>query len=299
VLEGHKSVEDEVARVVAAGNRAFYNSASAREYIDGAPHIKHASLKKLYARLVLDIFNVARTQTRIPRVLDLGAGEGSVTLPFLELGARVTAVDISQRQLNGLMKRAEEYGDRLTVRCEDVVGTTGAREGPDRYDIIVANSFLHHIPDYLTLIRNLLKHLTENGQFFSFQDPMRTDSIGRGTRLFSSVAYASWRLCKGDVWEGLRRRLRRRKGIYIQGDLHDETEYHVVRSGVDQEAIREMLKEQGFSCRVVRYFSTQSRLWQPAGDWLKMENTFAIIARKPKGASAPIESFPGLINSRH
>jgi SAM-dependent methyltransferase len=279
------SLQDDVARVVAAGNRAFYDRATAREYIDGAPHIKHASLKRLYAKLILDLFNHARTRRPVPRILDLGAGEGSVTLPFLELGARVTAVDISRRQLDDLLKRAKHHADRLTVRCEDVVAMTAAGNGEaDPYDIIVANSFLHHIPDYLSLIRNLMGRLAPNGQFFSFQDPMRTDSIGRGTRLFSLAAYGTWRFCKSDVWGGLRRRLRRSKGIYIAGDPHDETEYHAVRSGVDQEAIDSLFRQQGYLCRVVRYFSTQSRLWQPAGALLNLENTFAIIARKPAGA---------------
>jgi SAM-dependent methyltransferase len=166
----------------------------------------------------------------------------------------------------------------LEVRCEDI--NDMLRDKSEQYDIIVVNSFLHHVPDYMGMIRKIIMILSPYGQFFSFQDPVRYDTVGRFTMLFSKVAYFSWRVFKGDVIGGLKRRLRRARGIYLEDSMHDNAEYHVTRNGVDQDAIRKLFRENGFDCNIVSYFSTQSPLFQFIGTALGMKNTFAIIAQK-------------------
>lgn len=151
-------MDKRINRVAALANISAYNPEATKKYIQGAPHIKHASLRTLYAELAVQVYDYAKNYTAIPHVLDLGAGEGSVTLPFLELGARVTAVDISSSQLQALQSRCERYGERLEVRCEDVADTL--KDLPAHYDIIVANSFLHHIPDYVGMIKEAIPLLT-------------------------------------------------------------------------------------------------------------------------------------------
>ncbi|MEY3775460.1 MAG: hypothetical protein RLZZ129_2240 [Verrucomicrobiota bacterium] len=269
---------DELKRRVALANLAAYDSDGARRYVDGAPHIKHADLRALYADILVDVFQQAQAGGKTPTVLDLGAGEGSVTLPMLELGAHVTAVDISAEQLAGLKKRCLRYANQLTVRCEDIAETI-ARE-PGEFDIIVANSFLHHIPDYLGMLRSLLPHLAAGGQFFSFQDPLLYATQPRLGRLWDKGTYAAWRLGKGDVWNGIRRRLRRARGQYLADSAHDNAEYHVVRAGVDHEAIAALFREAGFRCRIIPYFSTQSTLLQSVGRRLGLPNTFAFVATR-------------------
>ena len=271
-------MDERIHRVAALANISAYDPEGTRKYIDGAPHIKHASLRALYANLLVQVYDFAKEYTAVPRVLDLGAGEGSVTLPFLELGATVTAVDISSSQLNLLQSKCEHFSDRLEVRCEDVADTLKRKDS--NYDIIVANSFLHHIPDYLSMIREAITLLTPWGQFFSFQDPLRYDSVGKFTMIFSTLAYFSWRVFKGDVVGGFKRRLRRMRGIYLEDSIHDNAEYHVTRNGVDQDAICRLFEDCGFDCNIVRYFSTQSRLFQPIGSALVLKNTFAVIARR-------------------
>lgn len=271
-------MDERISRVAATANLAAYDAEATRQYIDGAPHVKHAALRLLYGRLVVEVFDSARTMSETPRVLDLGAGEGSVTLPFLELGAQVVAVDISSSQLQALRTRCAAHADRLETRCEDIQLTL---DGKGReFDIVVVNSFLHHVPDYLGMIRQACARLKPGGQFFSFQDPLRYDTIGRWPSLFIKLAYLSWRILKGDLVGGLKRRWRRSRGVYLEDSMHDNAEYHVTRNGVDQEAIRRLLLEQGFQCRIVPYFSTQSRFFQPLGTALGVKNTFAVIARR-------------------
>ena len=134
----------------------------------------------------------------------------------------------------------------------------------ESYDIVVANSLLHHIPDYSSLIRAALGRLNPKGQFFSFQDPLRYSSLGSFQRMFSNGSYYVWRFGKGDVFSGIRRRLRRQRGVFTDS-VHDNTEYHVVRDGVDQDQIAALCKSIGFECEIHKYFSTQSRMMQPVG----------------------------------
>jgi SAM-dependent methyltransferase len=271
-------MDERVNRIAALANISAYDMEATRNYREGAPHIKHASLRAIYAKLLIRVYDFAKKNTTIPKVLDLGAGEGSVTLPFLELGAKVTAVDISSSQLEALRKRCEHFGNRLEVRCEDISETLEVKS--EKYDVIVANSFLHHIPDYIGLISKAVSLLTPYGQFFSFQDPLRYDSVSKFTNLFGNLAYFSYRIFKGDVYNGLKRRLRRSRGVYLANSLHDNAEYHVVRNGVDQEAISKYFEKNGIECDIVSYFSTQSRLFQPLGTLLGIKNTFAVIARR-------------------
>lgn len=259
-------------------------SEGTESYIDGAPHLKHASLSALHAKLVYMVWAEAQGHHGTPRVLDLGAGEGTATLLFLTLGARVTAVDSSASQLDALRRKCERFANRLDVRCEEV--SDALRTTQDEFDIIVANSFLHHVPDYLGLLSQVVPYLAPGGQMFSFQDPMRYDSVGRLTKMFSDFAYLSWRLSEGDVVGGLGRRLRRRRGVYLADSVHDNAEYHVTRNGVDQDAICRLLTEQALECRIVPYFSTQSRMFQEIGCRLGVRNTFAVLARRrPEGAA--------------
>lgn len=267
-----------INRIASLANVSAYDALSSNNYIDGAPHIKHSSLRMLYARLLVKIFDSAIKHTRIPKILDLGAGEGSVTLPFLELGAKVIAVDVSISQIDALKTKCKHFGGMLEARCEDINDTL--IEKSEKYDIIVANSFLHHVPDYLGMIREALTVINPHGQFFSFQDPLRYSSIGKTTMMFSKLAYFSWRVFKGDVIGGLKRRLRRARGIYLEDSVHDNAEYHVTRNGVDQEAIYELFTLHGFDCNIFPYFSTQSRFFQPIGTALGIKNTFAVIAQK-------------------
>ena len=85
-----------------------------------APHLSHAREWELYTQLVLRVFRAARQHSEAPRILDLGAGGGSATIPFLDLGARVTAVDISESQLEPLRGRCGRFGSRLEVRQVEV-----------------------------------------------------------------------------------------------------------------------------------------------------------------------------------
>ena len=270
-------------------NKNFYNQFSNGEYYFTAPHLQHIDIHNLYLRLVNNSFELAKTSKKDGDivVLDIGAGEGTVTKPFLMLGAKVLAVDISENQLSQLKESCIGMLDRLELRCVDI---DVVLEENLSYDIIVANSLLHHIPDYLSLIRRSIERLNKSGVFLCFQDPMLNSSMGLRDRFLSWLAYAFWRIGRGDVIGGAARRIRRVFGFYSLNSPHDNTEYHAVRNGVDQNAILELFKENGLVCEVYEYCSLHSKFMQSWGKSLSIKNTFGIIAQRvPVSVEIPRE----------
>jgi len=271
-------MDQKLNKVAASANITAFNAEASKNYLNDAPHLNHLVLRQLYQKLLVGVFDFASKHSTSPKVLDLGAGEGTATLPFLELGARVTAVDSSISQLNVLRDKCERFHGNLEVYCGDI--TEKLRNNRDTYDIIVCSSFLHHVPDYIGMIREAATLLPLHGQFFSFQDPLRYDSVGKFTMMFTSFAYFSWRILQGDVLAGIRRRCRRNRGVYLADSIYDNSDYHVTRNGVDQNAIRRFLTEQGFNCDIISYFSTQSLFFQSFGEMLGLRNTFAVVAQR-------------------
>ena len=270
-----------INRLAASSNTIMYDSENSEKYIDGAPHVKHESLKKLYRNIIISSYKYSTKYYVMPRVLDIGSGNGSATLSFLEMGAKVTAIDISKTQLEYLKEKCRKHDKRLEIKCGDVFDVIDQiSNSGNKYDIIIANSFLHHVPDFLSLIRNSTKILSEYGQFISFQDPLRYDTLNRVTVILNKISYFSWRIFKGDVVNGIKRRIRRSRGNYLVNSVEDNMEYHVIRNGVDHEAICVILEREGFVVEMLKYFSTQSRFWQFVCEKLRIKNTFSIIARR-------------------
>ncbi len=270
-------------RVASLANLSTFDAEATRRFVEGAPHLKHAALRHLYAGLLTEVYERAVRHRDSPRVLDLGAGEGSTTLRWLELGARVTAVDASESQIEALRARCAGYAERLDVRCQDVGRALAEIDG--EYDVVVASAFLHHVPDYLGLIRRATELLAGWGQVLTFEDPLRYDTVGWPTRAFCALGYSTWRVSRGGLWAGLGRWLRRRRGVFLDASAHDNADYHSLRAGLDQEAIRSLFEELGYDCRVEPYLSVQSRWFQALGDVLGLHNTFAVVA----GARTPAD----------
>jgi SAM-dependent methyltransferase len=265
----------------ATANIAVYESLDSESYADGAPHIKHEKLRRFYARLIARIVSQIGKDASSLSVLDLGAGEGSVTLQFLKLGARVTAVDSSQLQLSHLNKLAGAHGSRLRTTCGDALRAVSTeREAGRSFDLVVCNSFLHHIPDYIGFSAEAASLVAPGGVFFTFQDPIRFSSLGVPVRLFTGIAYFAWRILKPDVIRGLARRARRTFGIYDPESPEDNAEYHAVRDGLNEVELADRLRQIGLQVQIFRYFSTQNSAFQQLGDRLGIANTFALIGHR-------------------
>jgi SAM-dependent methyltransferase len=267
-------------RAPAELNRQWFSLLSETQFIEASPHLNHQSLRQLFYSTAREALDLAAKVHSPPSVLDMGAGDGALTVPYLELGAKVTAADVTVEFLESLKTKSKAYADSLTVLPGDIFETLRklAAEGK-QFDLVCASSFLHHIPDYLELCRLASRLVGKNGIFFTFQDPLRYDTLSKAERLMERAGYFWWRLFQGGYGRGLKTRFRRLFGI-LRSDLAEDTaEYHVVRNGVDHLAVQSLLKSEGFECEIRPYWSTHSPLFQSFGKKLGLRSNFVLMAR--------------------
>jgi ubiquinone/menaquinone biosynthesis C-methylase UbiE len=101
--------------------------------------------------------------------LDVGCGTGNITLKLLKSGFRVTAIDLSLEMLDVLVIKAEGNKELIRVKCQDI--DSFLQESPGTFDVITISSVLHHLPDYLATLSNLLARINPGGCIYITHEP--------------------------------------------------------------------------------------------------------------------------------
>lgn len=131
------------------GTRAYFDQVEARKYFV-EPHIPpFAEFPRWSGK----------------RVLEVGCGIGTDTINFARAGARVTAVDLSEKSLELARRRAEVFGlaDRITF----VQGNSEELDrlvAPEPFDLVYSFGVIHHTPHperVLSHVRGLMRSDSE------------------------------------------------------------------------------------------------------------------------------------------
>ena len=144
----------------------------------------------------------------------------------------------------------------------------------------MCRALLHHIPDYAAFIEKATTVISPGGYFVSVADPLRYDSLSRCEYYYARATYYSMRLFKGNYLRGLKTLMRRSRGTLSKDLPEDNVEYHVVRNGVDQDAIKKVLENLGFDCEIISYFGWNNPIMSPLGRKLGIKSSFAVVAKK-------------------
>ncbi len=257
-------------------NIAAYDSVDDKTYVNGAPHLKHASIANTYKSIVDSAIKHIGRDSKTVSVLELGAGNGLASTPWFERHVLMTAVDSSESMLRGLSKRAAAFGlSPVTVTADagDFLNSTD-----ETFDVITHVSMIHHVPDYLSLLSLSATRVSTGGCLITFQDPLRYDRMRFGHHLAERASYFAWRAGQGNVKRGLGTRWRRLRGVYSPAEVVDFEDYHVVRSGVDSAQMVALLKASFAEVEVIPYWSTYSRLLQTLGERVHLVSSFGILA---------------------
>lgn len=248
------------------------------DYREGAPHLKHPWIYDW-------ITSVLRSEVRrvdgagLPMsVLEVGAGDGGFVEPLLATGASVMATEMSRPSIAVLQ---EKFGRNPSFQVAFDPDGGMSCLGDERYAIVLYASVLHHIPDYLAAIALTCKdHLLPGGTLVTFQDPILYASLPRGAHLASEALYFCWRITQGHLARGVASRLRRMRHDLRSDEPSDMVEYHIVRDGVDQQAIARLLEPTFDEVDISYYWASHSHVAQRLGEQLGMHNTFAVRARR-------------------
>jgi ubiquinone/menaquinone biosynthesis C-methylase UbiE len=109
---------------------------------------------------------LAAVSSRNPRVLDFGCGTGNLTDKMLDARKEVWAADVSPRMLELL---AQRHSHSVVANTLHTVALSGEfpLPFPDRHFSFVATySVLHHVPDYLEAMRELIRVLDTGGVLY-------------------------------------------------------------------------------------------------------------------------------------
>jgi ubiquinone/menaquinone biosynthesis C-methylase UbiE len=140
------------------------NSTDNYKYIADVYELKHTEIynpieQTRLKTVIKKLLNHLKQQD--VKVLDFGAGTGNLTLKFLQAGCRVTAADISEKSIQILQKRANH--PNLTTKRFDGGDLPFDNE---MFDIVGTYSVLHHIPDYLHAIREMIRVAKPGGLIY-------------------------------------------------------------------------------------------------------------------------------------
>ena len=130
------------------GSRSYFDEVEQRKYFV-EPHIPAFA-------------EFARWQGK--RVLEVGCGIGTDTINFARHGARVTAVDLSERSLEIARQRAAVLGvaDQITFVRADAERLS-AIIPLEPYDLVYAFGVIHHSPRPDTILTELRRFLPPGG----------------------------------------------------------------------------------------------------------------------------------------
>ena len=180
------------------------------------------------------------TGAAAPRALDFGCGSGNVTAHLVALGLRVTAADVSPEFLR-------RVAERFDVELLPLNGIDLAGVGDATFDLVAAYSVLHHVPDYLGVLDELVRVLRPGGvlhldhevndEFWGpdgsghrFREAL--SSHERARRALWNPARHRWqRLARMEWWA-----LRLRPAWYFgrEGDIHVWPEDHIEWDRVEE-----------------------------------------------------------------
>jgi ubiquinone/menaquinone biosynthesis C-methylase UbiE len=94
-------------------------------------------------------------------VLDFGAGTGNLTKLFLANNCSVVASDVSPKSLAALQREVTHASLKTVVLHGDSIPFAD-----DTFDITATYSVLHHIPDYLAAVKEMVRVTKSGGLIF-------------------------------------------------------------------------------------------------------------------------------------
>ena len=244
------------------------------DYVKGSPHLRHSALRVMVESQLDSLVRHQLAATERCRALEVGGGHGTFTATLVAAGAEVTVTETSSASARLL---AERFGPQIRAihdqSGKDILMST------DRYDLVALSSVLHHIPDYLSFIDGLCQLVDTGGSFFTVADPLYYPRMSAWTHRADRLAYLTWRLFQGNYARGVATRLRRARGVYSDTESSDLVEYHVVRDGVDEVAVRDLLSSHFRDVETFSYWASQAPVLQWIGSKTPMVTDFGVVAR--------------------
>lgn len=143
-------------------------------------------------KYVIPFINKHHTITPDSKILEIGCGEGGNIKPFLDMGCKVTGIDINEGQINIAKEIYSTHPnlENLHLICEDIYKVT---EMEDKFDVIVIRDVIEHIPNQEYFLPFIKRFLNPYGIIFiafpPWQNPFGGHQQVCNNKLLSHTPY--------------------------------------------------------------------------------------------------------------
>ena len=96
------------------------------------------------------------------KILDIGCGGGLLSEPMCRLGAKVTAIDASEKNI----KVAKLHAKKNNLKIKYICSSPENLKTKDRYDVILNMEIVEHVEDVKLFLKSCSKLLKKNGVMF-------------------------------------------------------------------------------------------------------------------------------------
>ncbi len=146
-IQFNKNVNDQVSRKYDRLHGEIFNT------------IEQERLKKILRTAI----EAVKTDTKPLRALDYGCGSGNLTRHLIELGMETVSADISEGFLSLIKRNFSQTGlsKVLTINGKDLSNVPS-----NEFDLVATYSVLHHVPDYLSIVKEMARVLKPGGVIY-------------------------------------------------------------------------------------------------------------------------------------
>jgi 2-polyprenyl-3-methyl-5-hydroxy-6-metoxy-1,4-benzoquinol methylase len=116
-------------------------------------------LKFIY-NAVADYIRESSKEPEKLKILEIGCGDGSITLPLSAFGGTVTSFDIDDTLVCGVKQEIEK---RRISNISVLIDNAYTFAMNEKYDVVIASEVLEHLDYPEKVIANLKKHLVRGG----------------------------------------------------------------------------------------------------------------------------------------
>lgn len=141
----------------------YYKGADAAVYEHRHGDIFNSIEQQRLHSMLREAVKSVQTGAEPVKALDFGCGSGNLTRHLIELGAHTTSADLSEDFLKDIQRKfsGSHLSETLQLNGKDLSNV------PDsRFDLVATYSVLHHVPDYLAIVREMCRVVKPGGVLY-------------------------------------------------------------------------------------------------------------------------------------
>jgi len=143
--------------------REYYKGADAAVYEYAHGDIFNAIEQQRLYGMLREAVQSVQTGAKLVRALDFGCGSGNLTRHLINLGVHTVSADVSDDFLEGIRRNFSVSSLSETLRLN---GTDLSNVPDAHFDLVATYSVLHHVPDYLAIVREMGRVVKRGGVLY-------------------------------------------------------------------------------------------------------------------------------------